>query len=250
MNPQQNDPFAPKYGVGPQTPPPPQQYGGVPVGQPKKGMNILLIPFILAVFLLFGALGFGFWAYDGMQDYKNNVQPKIDKAVAIAEERVSSEKDKEFVEREKKPVKSYKAPQNAGSLSIEYPKTWSAYVEEPQSGSEIVNGYFHPNYVPSEASGTDFALRIEVINRNYDQELRSYESKTKNGKVTVSAYEAPKMKGKKIIGVRINGELNTGQQGSMAMFQLRDKTIKVSTQSPQFVGDFENIILNSLVFEP
>lgn len=244
----QNDPFAPKYGVGPQTPPP-QQFAGMPVGQPKKSLNILLIPLIVSVLFLFGAIGFALWAYAGMQDYKENVQPKIDAAVEVAEKKIATQKDNEFVEKEKNPYRSYKAPQNAGSLVIQYPKTWSAYVDEPESGTELVNGFFHPNYVPAEDSGTDFALRIEVLSRSYDQELKKFESKVKTGKVKISAYKSPKL-GDGVVGSRIDGELNTGQQGSMVMFPLRDKTIMVSTQSTQFIGDFNTIILNSLTFVP
>jgi hypothetical protein len=247
----QNDPFAPKYGVGHNQPQPtqPLQYAGMPVGQPKKRLNILLIPLILAVLFLLGAIGFGIWAFMGMQDYKLNVQPKIDKAVAIAEEKTKTEKDKEFVEKEKSPVRTYKAPQTAGSLLITYPKTWSAFVEESDKNNELVNGYFHPSYVPAAESGTDFALRVEVVSQSYDQVLKQFEGKAKNGKVRISAYKAPKM-ASGLVGARVDGEINTGQQDSMVLFALRDKTIKVSTESAQFLSDFNNIVLANLTFEP
>lgn len=244
------DPFAPKYGVGhSQQQPQPLQYGGMPVGQPKKKLNVLLIPLILSIIFLLAAIGFGAWAYMGMQDYKLNVQPKIDQAVAIAEEKTKTEKDKEFVEKEKVPVRTYKAAQTAGSLVITYPKTWSAYVEESDKSNDIVNGYFHPSYVPAANSGTDFALRVEVVSTSYDQELKQLESKVKSGKVKISAYKAPKMPAG-LVGARVDGEINTGQQDSMVMFALRDKTIKVSTESAQFLGDFNNIVLANLTFEP
>lgn len=244
-----HDPFAPKYGVGNNQVPQPLQYGGMPVGQPKKSLNVLLIPLVIAIVFLITAIGFSIWAYMGMQDYKLNVQPKIDQAVAIAEEKTKTAKEAEFVEREKVPTRTYKAGQTAGSLVITYPKTWSAYVEESDKGSELVNGYFHPSYVPAAASGTDFALRVEVVSRSYDQELQQLESKAKSGKVRISAYKAPKMP-EGLVGARIDGEINTGQQDSMVMFPLRDKTIKVSTESAQFLGDFNNIVLANLIFEP
>lgn len=245
-----HDPFAPKYGVGHQPQPTqPLQYGGMPVGQPKKSLNALLIPLILSVVFLLSAIGFGIWAYMGMQDYKLNVQPKIDQAVAIAEEKTKTAKDAEFIEKEKSPVRTYKAGQTAGSLVITYPKTWSAYVEESDKANELVNGYFHPSYVPAANSGTDFALRVEIVSTSYDQELKQLEGKAKSGKVKISAFKAPKMP-EGLVGARIDGEINTGQQDSMVMFPLRDKTIKVSTESAQFLGDFNNIVLANLTFEP
>lgn len=251
----QNDPFAPKYGggQGPQAQnsqiPQPAMYGGVPVGQPKKGLNPLLIPLILAVVFLLSAIGFGIWAFMGMQDYKTNVQPKIDSAVAIAEEQTATAKDKEFIEKEKQPTKQYKSPQVSGSISFSYPKTWSGYVAEEDKGSELVDGYFHPNIVPGVDSEVDFALRVRVLSSSYEQELKKYESKAKSGKLTIAAYKAPKM-AEGTLGVRIEGEVNPGQQDSMVLFPLRDKTIEISTESAQFLNDFNTIILASLVYAP
>lgn len=248
----QNDPFAPKYGVSPQqqTSQQPMQYAGMPVGQPKKGMNILLIPLILSVLILLGAIGFGIWAFMGMQDYKNNVEPKISHAVELAKQETATQKDKEFVEKEKIPTRKYTAGQTAGNLTIEYPKTWSAFVDESSNGTTIVNGYFHPGYVPAITSGTDFALRVEVVSQSYDQVVKQFESKAKNGKVRISAYKAPKM-GEGQVGVRVDGEINVGQQDSMVIFPLRDKTIRVSTESAQtFLGDFDSIVLANLTFVP
>jgi len=36
----------------------------------------------------------------------------------------------------------------------------------------------------------------------------------------------------------------------MILLPLRDKTLKISTESQQFVGDFDNIILANLKFVP
>jgi len=245
----QQDPFAPKYGNVPQTPQSAPTYGGVPVQAPKKGLNVLLVPLILAIFLLSVSVIFGIWAFMGMQDYKNNVQPKIDKAVAIAQQETSSAKDAEFLEKEKSPVKQYTAPQVAGTLSFQYPKTWSAYILEDEKNNNVIDGYFYPGYVPGTQSSTDFALRIKVISQAYADALKGFESKAKSGKLTISPYKAPKM-ADGVVGVRITGEINTGQQDTMVMFPVRDKTIQVSTESVQYVGDFNDIVLASLTFVP
>jgi hypothetical protein len=219
------------------------------VAQPRKGMNILLIPFVLTIIFLLASIGFGVWAFMGRQDYKNNVDPKIAQAVQIAQQETSTAKDKEFVEKEKFPVKEYKAPQTAGSLYVVYPKTWSGFVTERSEGDELINGYFHPNYVPGVQSGTDFALRVRVLSRTYSEHLKQFEAKAKAGKVKIAPYAAPKL-GKGVVGVRIDGEINTGQKDTMVLFPLRDKVIEVSTESAQFLGDFENIVLANLKFSP
>ena len=244
----QQDPFTPQYGVQVPQQNPVQQYGGMPVGQPKKRLNGLLIPLIITVLLLMGSIGFGIWAFMGMQDYKNNVEPKINAAVEIAKQETSTAKDAEFVEKEKLPTKQYQSPQAAGTVTFSYPKTWAAFVTEKDSGNTPVDGYFHPDFVPGVDSGTDFALRLQVLEQSYDQELRKLEGKIKQGKLTVSPYSPPMLKTE--IGVIIEGEINTGQQNTMIMFPLRDKTIQISTESSQFKGDFINIIMANFTFTP
>lgn len=245
----QQDPFAPKYGNVPQQPQAVPTYGGMPVQAPRKGLNVLLIPLILTVLLLIVAIVFGMWAFMGMQDYKGNVQPKIDKAVAIAQEETKTAKDAEFIEKEKSPLKGYRSAQALGSISIQYPKTWSAFVTEKADSSSPLDGYFHPGYVPGIASGTDFALRVKVVSKSYADYLKQFESKVKAGKLAISPYKAPNLP-EGTVGSRVDGEINTGQQDSMVLFPLRDKTIEISTESAQFRGDFDSIILANLTFVP
>lgn len=199
--------------------------------------------------LFFGAAGFGYWAYGQMQDYKNNSDQKAAAAADAARKETEEAKEKEFAEREKSPYKQYKGPSTYGSLDIMYPRTWSAFVKEATKSSNVgVDGFFHPNFVPSEESGTAFALRVEVLEQPYDQILKRFEADVKRGAVRVSPYTAPKVPG--VLGSRVDGEIDRGLNGSMVVFPLRDKTIRISTQSPSFINDFNNIILPNLVFVP
>lgn len=210
----------------------------------------MLIPFILSVLLLLGALGFGLWAFAGRQDYKDNSDQKSNTAVIIAQQQTATAKDKEFTEKEKSPLKQYRGPASFGTVTIQYPKTWSAFVTEATTpGGTPVDGYFHPNFVPGLQTNTDYALRVRVVSRQYADELKQFEGKAKTGKVTISPYRSPKLP-EGIIGSRIDGEVNVGQQDSLVLFPLRDKTIEISTESAQFRGDFDSIILANLTFVP
>jgi hypothetical protein len=243
----QQQPLPPQYGPMPQQP---MQYGGMPIAQPKKRMNGLLIPFVLTVVFLLAALSFGIWAFMGREDYKANADKKIAAAVVIAQQETSSAKDKEFTEKEKSPLKEYKGPAAYGTLTIQYPKTWSAFVtESDNTGGTPVDGYFHPNFVPGLQSKTDYAMRVKVVSKQYADELKGFESKIKAGKVTVAPFTSSKLPAG-VVGSRIDGEINTGQQDSMVLFPLRDKTIEISTESAQFKGDFDSIILANLTFVP
>lgn len=225
-----------------------------PVAQPvypvssaglKGGMNPLLIPLIIVVVLLLISLGFGVWAFMGRQDYKNNVDEKISQAVAVAEENLTIKKDAEFAESYKLPYTTFRGPAAFGTLTINYPKTWSNYLNE--SSGTPVDGFMQPNYVSSNKNETNYALRYQVAERQYDQEVKAFDSKVKNGTVKSSAYRVPKQES--VLGLRLEGEIESRKTGVMVMLPLRDKTIKIWTEGEEFRSDYQKI-LEELTFVP
>lgn len=214
----------------------------------RGSVDSWLIAFIFTFIVFLAAAGFGFWAYMGKQDYKENVDAKIvvavDKAVAVN----SKKQEAEFLEREKEPLRIYNGPEAYGSVSISYPKTWSAYVDDSGKSSAPLDGSFNPKYVPGITSGASVALRVQVTNTKYAQSIKTFESAVKAGKATVVPYSLPKVPG--IVGLRVDGEIMTGKQGSLIILPLRDKTITVWTEAAQFISDFNTIILPNLTFVP
>lgn len=207
-------------------------------------INVLLIPFIITLVFFLGTFGFAMWAYSERSDYKNNVDEKIATAVQVAKDQLSTEKDNEFIEREKEPLKDYKSPAQLSSVSIKYPKTWSAYVDE----GDKLNGYFSPGYVKGTRSGAAYALRIELADKPFDEVARSFDSDVKQGKVKTKAYKPVNVKG--VVGLRIDGEIDTDKQGVMILIPLREKTLKLWTESDQYKGDLEKHILPNFNFAP
>lgn len=229
---------------------PPNGYQSMPVaGSQRKrhglGVIITLVVFIL---LFIGSSIFALWAFSGRNDYKNNVDQKISQAVSEAKQQTAREKENEFQEKEKSPFKEYKGPSKFASVNITYPKTWAAYITETDKSGTPIDGFFHPVFVPGRDSGTNFALRVQVVNQSYDSELRQFDGKIKAGKVKISPYKSPRVPD--VLGARIEGEIAVGQKATMVLFPVRDKTLKIFTESEQFLGDFNNTILPKLVFVP
>lgn len=212
---------------------------------PASARDPLLLPVIILSVFLVGALGFGFWAFTSRQDYKDNVDQKVAQAVSTAKEELSAKKNAEFAEASKLPYTIYKGPGAYGSLTIPYPKTWSNYVDG--QGNIPLNGYMQPSFVSASKDDTNYALRYQVVERNYDQEVKSYESKVKSGKVTVSAYRPPQQES--ILGVRVTGEVDSRKDGVLVILPLRDKIIKLWTEGAEFRADFEEI-LKQFTFAP
>lgn len=213
------------------------------------GLNVLLFPLILASLFLIGALAFGAWAYSSRQDYKQNTDQKVAAAVAVAKSQESTAKDVIFAEESKKPLKPYNGPEAFGSIVIQYPKTWSSYVDETGSGSAAVDGYFYPGTVPSISSqNSTFALRLQVLSQGYSTVITALNGQLQQGQVKVSPYALPKVP--TVVGVRVDGQITPTKNGSMVILPLRDKTLELSTQGDQFIADFNNYILPNASFSP
>lgn len=209
-------------------------------------VNVLLIPLILASLFLMGALAFGFWAFGERQDYKNNSDEKVAAAVAVAKQQEGIVKDKQYAEAAKLPLKTYNGPEQSGSIALQYPKTWSAYVVAGSNGDASLDGYFNPDVVPStDDENSTFALRLQVVDNPYSDELQDYQG---NEEVTIAPYALPKLP--KVIGVRISGQIEENKKGSMVVLPVRDKTLKIFTESESYLNDFDNNILANLTFSP
>lgn len=208
----------------------------------------------LAIVLLIGAIGFGYWAFSSRQDYKNNVDAKINTAVTTAVSREDKVKDAQFAEEAKKPLKVYQSPQAYGSLMVSYPKTWSAYVDDSGSsgsnGGSLVDGYFAPGAVPSITDKKSvFALRVQVLSQGYAPVVQALSGQQQTGKLTISAYALPKLP--KTVGVKVVGQLpNQTSNVTMVILPLRSQTLEIWTEGTQYLSDFNGNILPNFTFSP
>lgn len=213
-------------------------------------VNGVVISLILTVILLLGAVGFGYWAFSGRQDYKNNSDAKAATAAEKAVTANSAKKDKQFAEEAKNPLRTYNGPEALGSLVIQFPKTWSGYIKADGTGNSGFDSYFAPNVVPPAESQTSvFALRVQVVSQDYSQMLQNFTSQQQAGKLAISAYSLPKLP--KVVGVKVTGQLPSKQTTTtMIILPLRSQTLQIETNGTQFLDDFNNYILPNFSFTP
>lgn len=218
------------------------------VSNSERGSVAIIAAFVILGLCLAGVSGFGFWAYAGRQDYKNNVDQKIATAVADNTEKVKLEDAAAFAEEAKNPYKTYAGPSQYGSVNIVYPKSWSAYVDTLQ-GNTPLNFYAHPDVVPTIVGETSsFAFRAQVVAQSYDAVLRQYEPFVKQNKLAAQPYVLPKTAS--VTGSRLDGQLTQNKRGAMVIIPMRDKTLKIWTESDTYLKDFNEIILPNLSFTP
>jgi hypothetical protein len=238
---------------GPTFAPPAGQsnFNGLGKSGPAWGWIITVTLLTIAVV---GVSGFAIWAFGERQDYKNNSDKKSVAAAEVAKKQTTEEDNKRFAEELKNPLKTYVGPESYGSVAVQYPKTWSAYINsEGLSGNSIIDIYFHPDVVPSLASqgGGErpaIALHVEVLNQAYNQTISTMNSSVVAGLLTAEPYALPKVPNQK--GTLFRGQLANKLNGTQVVLPLRDKTLVISTDTDQFLPDFNTYILPNLSFEP
>ncbi len=207
-----------------------------------------------ALILLLGmSLIFGLWSFSKMSDYKNNSDAKVAAAVKTAAAAAAAKQKAADDQQNKSPYKVFKGSATYGSVTFKYPRGWSAYVDTTQQ-NEPINGYFFPGEVPGIQSTTAFALRVELLSTDYSQIAQQFSSNIQSGDVGAKAYLPPKLKGVANVqaGTLFSGKV-TGDDtktGTLLAIRVRDKTLEISTQSKDYLSDFNKIVLASLSFAP
>lgn len=204
--------------------------------------NPLLISNILTGVLVVALTGLSIWLFMGYTDARNNVTTKVNDAVTRAKTEQQKDDEAKFLEREKLPTRMFQGPSDLGSVSFQYPKTWSVYTAKVSSGLET---YLNPDVVPPVTAGQAYALRVLVESRTYDVVIRSYDEAVKKGTLRTSPVTV-----NGFAGIRVDGKLSATRDGSAVIFKVRDKTLTVATDVSAFKNDFDQTILKSLKFNP
>lgn len=206
------------------------------------GINPLLATNILTGLLVMILTGLLIWTYIGYNDYKNNADEKINAAKESAKSEQKKLDEAAALEREKVPTKTFSGPADLGSVTFQYPKTWSAYVARQTNALEA---YFHPDVVPPVGATQPFALRVLVEDKQYETVIKSYDGLVKKGslrsdQVTIEGFS----------GIRLDGEFSKERTGSAVIFKVRDKTLTIASDATAYKGDYDNTVLKSLKFNP
>lgn len=207
------------------------------------------ISLILVSLIAIAAIVFGGWAFKGRQLYKNHADQLVSVAVANAQQSEQITLQHQYYLNSLKTVTSWSGPALYGGIYIEYPKTWSAYINTTGDGNVSIDDYFNPGFVPSIGTpSATYALRLELTNQSYTNVVASFSGLQRNGKVTIIPYDFPQVPND--IGVLVSGQISQNQQGVMAIVPLRTSTIEVWTESPQYDSLLTSQIFKSVKFSP
>lgn len=206
------------------------------------GWMIATIGFIV-LFLVAAALGA--WVYVSYDNLRTDIDGKVQLAVTEGKREQSEDDFKKYQEESKNPRIEFVGPAEYGRVSFMYPRTWSAYIDKDASDRRDYVAYLHPVVVPPVSSkDSRFALRLEILNKDYDDVVKEYAERIRKGELTSST---PEYNG--IATTRFDGALSREIRGSVVLMRVRDKTVRFSTDADTFKPDFQTILETAKIAE-
>ena len=205
----------------------------------QKGyVNSWMIMAIGAFVLFLIAGGFAIWSFMEYSQTKNGVDARVQVETAKAKAEQAEIDQKKFSEEAKNPRIEFVGPSEYGRVSFMYPKTWSVYIDRDGSDRGDYVAYLHPKEVPSiHNKDSRFAMRLEIINKDFNTVLKNYEQKVKKGELSSSSVEF-----NGIAATRVDGALSKELRGTVVLMKVNDKTIRFSTDADTFKPDFEAVL--------
>ncbi len=207
---------------------------------PRRGLDKWLIISIVFIATTLIASGVMIWALLNYFDQKDNVDTKVSTAVSDAKKVQADELEAKFLQRDKEPNRQFVGPDDLGRVVFNYPKTWSVYIDKTgTTTNSSYQAYLNPAAVPSVTgnSTTQYALRVTIESKDYDQVISSYQSLVKKGDLKTSAVKADDQS-----GTRLDGAFSKDIRGSAVIFKIRDKTVTIRTDADTFKADFDALI--------
>lgn len=199
-----------------------------------SGLMVAVIT--LSVFVL-GIGSFAIWAYVAYNDANDDLQDKLAVARSEAKAEQAETDEAKFAEREKQPNKTFKAPDDYCGLRFQYPKTWSAFESEQITNGGDFKAYLNPDVVPPVTSTQQYALRVVIEQKDYDDVIGQYEGLVQKGDLKQSTTSSEGNQ-----GARLTGNFSKNIRGDAVIYRCRDKTITIRTDADAFKTDFERVI--------
>lgn len=193
-------------------------------------------------------IGLFVWMLISYQTVKTDVDGQIAEAVVKAVDENTTKLENDFTERDKYPFQTFAGPVDYGSLTFEYPRTWSVYVARDARNGGDFEAYFNPVEVYEVSNETIDSLRLKIRNAAFDDVVGEYQRELEGDEPTMRLESVLVGKDKNINANRYTGKIpGTEHNGIVVIFKIRDKTAILQTDSVLFENDF-NTLLASVRF--
>lgn len=218
--------------------------GAMPINQVGERKGTLAETIILVIVCLIAAAAIvaAVIFYMNWNELQADFEVKKAEAVASAEKNQKDLDEKTFSEREKTPVKEFQGPSDYGSISFNYPKTWSVYIQNDGSNNSDFEAFFAPVQVNSTKSkDSRYALRFTIKDKPFETVQKDYQTKVNKGELKATIFNADDTR---ITGSLYQGTLDKNMIGQVLIIKVNDKTaiLQTDVDNENYRTDFEALI--------
>ena len=226
----------------------PTKVNFVPEKSTEKNKTIAL--FLLAITTILFA-GLFVWKYIDWASINNEIEKEVKERVNDAELGIVEEIEEKYEARENATKTNMRDPEEYGSLALEYPKSWSLYIvndktEVPNNTENAYEAYLHPDGIRPITKDSVFALRVQILDKDYEAVINEYNKKVADGSYTHGLIS--------INDGSVNADTYTSTEENMlkkekkVIFKIRTQTVIIGTDAVNSFGTEFNNIVNSITF--
>lgn len=221
--------------------------GSKTVAGDRGVINVFLFT---TIFFVLVAIGVGYWGYTQMQQATAAQQSRSDYAKQVSDKAVAAQQSRDATDKAeslKRPFSTFATPGVFGSVTFQYPRTWSQFVQSNSNGNFAA--YFYPLSVPPISTNTAYALRVVVTSQSYTQILQQNQGQVQEGKLTAATLNTGI--GSTAKGTLLQGQFSQTINGFEAIFPILNGnyTLEIFTDDQSFADDFTNTVLPSLKYD-
>lgn len=205
---------------------------------PKKS-HALEIVLIIFIFLIGGAAIAGAaYCQSQYSQLSESVNSKRSIEISNKKEETKLADDKAYEKRSANPYREFTGPSDFGSITFEYPKEWSVYLNNDDDSNPTYEAYFGPDYIPPVGQGSIFALSFKLVGQNYDAYIKQFEGKK------LSSSSAFSVNG--LTGIKVTGKLDEKEDqpdGAEVIIKINNYTAIIRTDDYEEYGnEFDRVI--------
>ena len=204
--------------------------------QPKKSYAKAIMGIIIGLLVVLSGVFMTLFVLKNNEyvELSSDVNLKIEAAVSEAK----TEQALADAEEAKKDTRQFTGPTDYGQLSFDYPKSWSVYIASDASKGGDFVAYLNPIEVEPVSESTVYALRVMIVNKDFESVVSEYQRYLEKGEMRVETTTVGGTTANRYVGKIPNTELN----GIIVIFKIRDKTAVLRTDSTSLEKDFQTIL--------
>ena len=212
---------------------------------PSGGGGRSPLMMMLVIVLGLGTIGFGVLTVTFSSKASNATKTLESAKTAAASKAAANQKKQDDIDNTRaaeSPFRSYTSPEEFGAFVINFPKTWTSYIDEEPSGTQVYLS-LNPDFLRKK-NGQDgiVAAKVFFIQRTKDSYLGQFDGQVKKGKIKQSNLQVAGQP-----AYDLTGEFTDHKTIRQVVIPIRDKVLVFTTENSAYATEFNEILAQAKV---